>query len=102
MTMAIVPNKGDMGGANGVADYHIPRANEWMQNRFVAVTPSDTVDLAVGHTITLTAAVAGVAKVNFQDGSQAIVPLAAGVPNYIDVKRVLATGTTATGIVAAY
>jgi hypothetical protein len=67
-----------------------------------AVTPDDAVDLADGPCVGLSCAGAGVASVDFVDGSTAIiVGLLVGANPYA-VTRVRSTGTTATGIVALY
>lgn len=66
----------------------------------VAVTPSDTVDLTFIST-QIAAATSGVISCNLQfSGSAVLIPVAAGVPVRVRVRRILATGTTATGIVA--
>lgn len=69
----------------------------------VAVTPSDTVDLVNGATKGLYVGGAGNVAVLMQDGSDvAFTALAIGVFHNISVKRVKATGTTATSILALY
>lgn len=68
----------------------------------VAVTPSDGSDLAQA-TRALYIGVAGNVAVNMPDGgSVTFVGLTAGQILPIRAKRVLATGTTATSIVALY
>lgn len=70
----------------------------------LAVTPSNTVDLpAVTHAIYI-GGQGGDLKVNLADDSTAVVfdNLAAGVVHLLAVKRVFATGTSATDIVALY
>jgi len=65
------------------------------------VTPSDTVDIKRGS-IGLLVGVAGDVSVMFSVNSTPVVlPLQAGSHEY-EVTRVMATGTTATGIVALY
>lgn len=67
-----------------------------------AVTPSDSTDLSF-ITTQVIASGAGVISVNMQGtGSAVPIPVAAGVPLSIRVRRILATGTTATGIVALW
>ena len=61
-----------------------------------AITPSDTGDHDFNA---LVAGVAGNVKVDFIDGTTAIVALAAGIPVPYKVTRVYTTSTTATGIV---
>lgn len=65
------------------------------------ITPSDTVDLPnLAHGLLV--GVAGAVKVTFQGGAVLVIPLlAAGAFHKMKVKRVWATGTTATGIVGA-
>lgn len=68
----------------------------------VAVTPNDGADLAK-MTEGLYIGAAGNVAVTMQDGtSVTFTGLAAGVAHRLSVKRVLATGTTATGIVGLY
>jgi hypothetical protein len=68
----------------------------------VAVVPADGTDLAQVSRW-LVAAVAGVAVVNMQGtGNSIAIPLAAGVPMPVRCTRVLASGTTATGIISLY
>lgn len=65
-----------------------------------AITPSDTVDITGGILRGFYVGVSGDVAVIMADGSTVTWPaLAAGVPHPIQVKRILATGTTATGIV---
>lgn len=67
----------------------------------VVVTPSDTVDLT--HvTKGLWFEGAGTVKVTWADGSETTRTVNAGVDYPWSVKRVWATGTTATGIQASY
>jgi hypothetical protein len=63
-----------------------------------AVTPSDSVDLPSAPTEAITCQVAGTVKVTYQDGTIDTIGLAAGIWQTMRVKRVWATGTTATGI----
>ena len=65
---------------------------------FFPVAPSDTVDLAV-NTRKICLAVGGDVKVHKLDGSAVTLTLPAGVIP-IRVRRIWATGTTATGITA--
>lgn len=66
----------------------------------VAVTPSDSTDLPrMARGLAFTGA--GVVKVTMESGSVVILPAPVGKSDYV-VRRVWATGTTATGIVALY
>jgi len=70
---------------------------------FVAVTPSDSVDLADGVTVGLYVGVAGDVVVVMENGSTVTLKdLAAGVVHPLAVERVKSTGTVATDILAAY
>jgi len=74
-----------------------------LRNAF-AVVPNDAVDLAV-VTRTLSFAVAGnvvVTLADMADGTSVALPVVAGSEKRWRVKRVWATGTTATGIVGLY
>lgn len=72
-------------------------------NSAVAVTPSDTVDLVGGNTFGLYVGATGDVKAVLPDGvAVTFVDLAAGVVHPLCVKRVFATGTAATSIVACY
>ena len=64
------------------------------------VSPSNTVDLPQAGV--LVAQVAGNAAVHTVKGDIVTIGLAAGVPSNLLVRRVLVTGTTATGIVVQY
>jgi hypothetical protein len=65
-----------------------------------AITPSDTTDVTGGILRGFYVGVAGDVAVIMADGSAVTWPaLSAGVPHPIQVKRIKATGTTATGIV---
>jgi len=67
-----------------------------------AVTPNDSVDLGF-ITTQIVASGAGVISCDLQTtGTSVLIPVAAGVPLQIRVRRVRATGTTATGIVALW
>lgn len=67
-----------------------------------AVTPSDSVDLATVSTALL-ASGAGVVSCDLQgSGTSVLIPIGAGVVLPVRVRRVRATGTTATGIVALW
>lgn len=67
----------------------------------VPITPSDTT--IIRPTLGIYVGVAGDVKVDMQDGSTVtFTGLAAGMFHGISVKRVYATGTTATGILAVY
>ncbi len=68
-------------------------------SRLLAVTPSDTADLAVASRA-LNVAQAGLVRVTTVAGDTGTVFIAAGVPFAIRVSRVWATGTTASGIAA--
>ena len=63
-----------------------------------AVSPSDTIDLAQ-ITRALNVAQSGLVQVQTSGGSTATVFIAAGIAFPIRAARVLATGTTASGIV---
>ena len=67
-----------------------------------AITPSDTIDLAFMPRALMVAGGGDVAAV-MQDGMTLTLPaLGAGVIYPIRIRRVLATGTTATGILGLY
>lgn len=74
--------------------------------RAVAVVPTDGADLTSGPTRGLFVGVSGNVAVNFCDDTDAatvtMLSLAAGVWHPLQVRRVLATGTTATSILAGY
>ena len=68
-----------------------------------AVTPSDTVDLVQGATKGLYIGGAGNVKMDMADGTTiTFTALSAGMIHPISAKRVYATGTTATLILAVY
>jgi hypothetical protein len=71
---------------------------------FRAVTPNDGVDLpAPGVTDGIIAGTAGtMAVIGENDSSARTITVAAGFQYDIRAKRILATGTTSTGIVACY
>ncbi len=63
-----------------------------------AITPNDGVDL-VYVTTHISAATAGLVNVITKGGETTPIPVAAGIQTKVRAVRVLATGTTATGIV---
>jgi hypothetical protein len=67
-----------------------------------AVTPSDTVDLPDGPSRGIFVAIAGNVSFITGGGSSITLPLSAATFYDIEVVRVKATGTTATGITALY
>lgn len=68
-----------------------------------AVTPSDSVDLGNGPTKAIYVTVGGNISVNLAGGGTAVLTtVVAGQILPIAVTRILATSTTATGIVALY
>lgn len=68
-----------------------------------AITPSDTVDLAQGSTVGLYVGGSGDVVV-ITDGGTTVTftSLSSGMIHPISAKRVKATGTTATGLLAVY
>jgi hypothetical protein len=68
----------------------------------IAVTPSDTTDLALGPARALMVSADGNVAVTYPNGMTDTIFLLAGVVHPIQVARVRSTGTTATGIKAAY
>lgn len=69
----------------------------------IAVTPNDAADLASGATKGLYLGGTGNVKVDMADGSTVtFIGLAGGVIHPISVKRIYATDTTATSILAVY
>ena len=69
----------------------------------VAVTPSDSADLAKAPTRALYIGVTGDVKVDMMNGETAVLFKAVPVgPLYIRAVRVYSTGTTATNILALY
>lgn len=74
-----------------------------LANGAVAVTPSDTVDLVTKPTKGVYIGGAGNLKADMSDGTTVTFNvLAVGVIHCLSVKRIYATGTTATNIVAVY
>lgn len=71
-------------------------------DRLAPVTPSDIDDLPNGLTRGLFVGVPGVLTVFDRHGGMAELVSGAGQYHPVRVKRVLATGTTASGIVALY
>jgi hypothetical protein len=67
----------------------------------VAVTPNDATDLPE-FTLALYISVAGALKVTMFDGTVVTYPTMAAGRHMMRVKRVWATGTAATGIIAEY
>jgi hypothetical protein len=68
-----------------------------------AVVPNDAVDLPDGVAWALTATVAGTVSVDTENGETVSLALnAAFSPATVRIKRVRATGTTATGLTAWY
>ena len=67
----------------------------------IAVTPSDTVDIKPGS-IGLNIGASGVVAVVFAAGTDAVALTVSAGDSPYEVSRVMATGTTATGIVALY
>jgi hypothetical protein len=70
--------------------------------RFVAVAPNDTAPLPGGTSRGLHVTVAGTLSVADADGNVVTIASGAGQYHPLRVARVLATGTTAGGIVALY
>lgn len=69
----------------------------------VAVTPNDSADLTTVPTKGIYVGVSGDLKVTLNDGSTVtFVSLSSGVIHPLAVKRVFATGTTATSVLAVY
>jgi hypothetical protein len=68
----------------------------------IAITPADGTDLPNGACRGLHANVAGAVKVSDMYGNTPTLTVTAGVPIPYAVKRVWATGTTATGLFALY
>lgn len=67
----------------------------------IAVTPDDATDLAQVSRA-LNAATAGTIRVTTREGTTGSITVAAGIIIPIRVRRIWATGTTATGIVALF
>jgi hypothetical protein len=69
--------------------------------RLLAVTPSDSTDLAyVSRAVNVAAS--GLVKLTTVTGDVATVQIAAGIAFPVRAARIWATGTTATGIVAMF
>ena len=68
----------------------------------VAVTPNDGADLAVVPARFLLISVAGALKVTMASGNQVTIPNVPVGQLNLQVTRVWATGTAATGIIAVY
>lgn len=71
-------------------------------HRSYTVTASDSTDLPNGVADALTVAVSGNVKFTYLDGTIDTAYILAGIPFFGAIKRVWATGTTATGINAVY
>lgn len=76
------------------------RSTTGVENAFT-VTPNDSVDLS-NKTRAISVAVAGNVVVIMAGGQSVTIGLSAGTIHYISVTRILATLTTATGIIAYY
>lgn len=68
----------------------------------VAVTPSDTADLIYGQCRAIHVNVAGNIAILDGRGNSVTLTVVAGLPLPYAARRVLSTGTTATGIFAVY
>jgi hypothetical protein len=79
---------------------HIPGL-ESPASHALAVSPSDTEDLPVAGRA-VNAATAGSLRVSTVNGDIATITIAAGIAFPIRVKRIWASGTTATGLVVLY
>lgn len=71
---------------------------------FKSVTPNDSADLPGGPCQAVFATVAGNVNVDTIEGTTIVLPILAGYPSKIEgqIRRVRATSTTATGIIACY
>lgn len=79
------------------------QVNQMGLYKAVTITPNDSTDLANGPTRALFIGTAGTVVVTMADGNDVtFTGLSAGVIHWLSVKRVKATGTTATNIVALY
>ena len=67
-----------------------------------AVTPSDSTDLPSGPCAGIAVTVAGNVAIQLDGDSTAVLTIAGTKPYFVQCKRVLSTGTTATGIFALY
>lgn len=86
--------------SNSVVEKGVTRRSEFSGE---AITPSDSVNLPAGPCNGLLVTGAGNINVDLSSGGTAVLTgLVAGQTVYIDVKRVRATSTTATGIQALY
>lgn len=102
--MAIVP---DLSGNNRGHTSGIPATDPHVSfidsvRRSYTVTPSDTTDLPNGGCEAIMVAVAGNLKVTYVSGIIDTIGAAAGIWLPMNVKRIWATGTSATGINAGY
>lgn len=71
-------------------------------DRFVPIAPDDAADLPGGLTRSLFVGGAGDLRLRDVHGNEAIIASQAGQYHPLRVARVLAAGTTATGLVALY
>lgn len=71
-------------------------------NKSETVTPSDATDLTGGLTLALYIGGAGTVTVVYQDGRTQQFTATAGLTLPVSIKRVNATGTAATNMVALY
>lgn len=82
---------------------YTPSSSNVSERQSVAVTPADGSDLPNGPCAALSVTVGGNVNVQLVGGGTAVLTsLVAGVIYNIQVSRILATSTTATGIVAHY
>lgn len=82
-------------------DDHLP--HEATVRKTFPIVASDTVDIPQGVTDSLNVTTAGAYKVTYENGTDDIINLAAGIFHPVNVKRVWATGSVATaGIVGGY
>lgn len=87
-------------GKNGAANVALTGSN--VQDG-LSVTPSDTTDLSKGASKGIYLGVAGNVKVDLASGATiTFTSLGSGMIHPISAKRIYATGTTATNIVAVY
>lgn len=68
----------------------------------VPVTPSNSTDLGLGATRALMVGTDGNVAVVYPNGMEDTIYLLAGIVHPIQVARIKSTGTTATGVKAAY
>ncbi|OXM83966.1 spike base protein, RCAP_Rcc01079 family [Paenibacillus rigui] len=72
-------------------------------NKAVVVTPNDSADLTGGATLAIYIGGSGNVKADMADGSTVTFnALSVGIVHPLSVRRVYATGTTATNIVGLY